>query len=179
MTAGVQELATEICYTANRSPQNLGLGLSQAESFAERSGGRLRLESKPGAGTTVKLCLPRAARERTTLPSPGLSAPADARTILLVDDDDVVREYIVEALEELNYTVQVARNAQEAIAHLGTASSHFDLLLTDMGCPERMATSSRTGSASTGGIGILFMSGQDATIFRRCTFIPRRIDQSP
>jgi CheY-like chemotaxis protein/nitrogen-specific signal transduction histidine kinase len=161
MTAGVQERATEICFTANRSPQNLGLGLSQAESFAERSGGRLRLESKPGAGTTVKLCLPRAARERTALPSPGLSAPADARTILLVDDDDVVREYIVEALEELNYTVQVARNAQEAIAHLGTASSHFDLLLTDMGLPGTDGHElAQEALKHRPGIGILFMSGQ-------------------
>jgi CheY-like chemotaxis protein len=161
MTAEVQNRATEICFTANRSHHNLGLGLSQAANFAERSGGGLRLLSEPGAGTIVHLYLPRSTGKRMIVSQAGTSANGDARSILLVDDDDVVREYIVEALEELNYTVQVARNAQEAIAHLELASPRVDLLLTDMVLPGTDGHElAQQALKRRPGIGILFMSGQ-------------------
>jgi CheY-like chemotaxis protein len=166
MTPEVRERATEICFTVNRSGRNLGLGLSQAARFAALSGGDLKLESEPGIGTKVELYFPRVVPK----PAAELSEPRIAKShsgsILLVDDDDDVREYIVEALQELNYTVAVARNAEEAVAQLEKVPSSFDLLLTDMLLPGSHGHElAREALKRCPTIGVLFMSGQGRDAF--------------
>src|SRR3954454_13886436 len=102
--------------------QGTGLGLSQVYGFVRQSGGIVRLESAPGQGTTVRLCLPQqepvnTAQGPNTAPAPGEAQPGQA--VLLVDDEDIVRAAVAERLRELGYRALEAANGPAALRHLG------------------------------------------------------------
>jgi signal transduction histidine kinase len=137
MTAEVQERAFEPFFTTKEQGKGTGLGLSQVYGFVRQSGGAVKLRSAPGQGTTVTLYLPRAATapaagtaEATTEPQ----APMRHASILVVDDDDDVRDLVVEMLEELGYRVTAAENGRAALDLL-SRNCAFDLLLADVAMP--------------------------------------------
>jgi PAS domain S-box-containing protein len=129
--------AAEPLFTTKGPGKGTGLGLSMVHGFVVQSGGALQLSSRPGAGTSVELWLPRTTdpvREAGT----GEAAPdapavpgAESLRILLVDDDPLVVEGTASMLEELGHvTVQAATSGEEALAML-RQDGNFDLLLTD------------------------------------------------
>ena len=128
--------ATEPFFTTKPPNQGTGLGLAMAKGFAEQSGGGLAIDSVPGAGTTVTLWLRQALGDivhKRADDVPSCIASAAAR-LLLVDDDDLVRETLTAQLEDLGLAVLVARDGAEALALL-EAGEVVDAMVSDMSMP--------------------------------------------
>jgi two-component system NtrC family sensor kinase len=136
MTSAVLERAFEPFFTTKQAGQGTGLGLSQVYGFVKQSGGHVKIYSEPGDGTTVKLYLRRYHGKVVVQEQ----APAElvrgkaSELILVVEDDEEVRLYIVETLAGLGYRVVDAKSGEDA---LGVLEQHRDLrlLLTDVVMP--------------------------------------------
>ena len=143
--------------------KDTGLGLSMVYGFAKQSGGSMQISSEPGHGTAVKLFFPRI---DTSQPSEArvadriLSPPAGGETILVVEDNDLVRSYVENELKELGYRVIAARNAPEALAIL-REPGEIDLLFTDVVMPGGMFGPELAKQAAKlrPGLEVLFTSG--------------------
>jgi len=136
MDAATLARAREPFFTTKQSGAGTGLGLSMAVGFAEQSGGALTIDSTRGKGTTVTLWLPRAVAEpvtRNQLELPAGMGREPAR-ILVVDDEDIIREVFAERLADAGYSVLVASNGAEALGLLA-AGEVVDLVLTDLSMP--------------------------------------------
>jgi signal transduction histidine kinase/CheY-like chemotaxis protein len=136
MTQETLERAFEPFYTTKEAGKGTGLGLSQVYGFIKQSHGHVKIYSEAGQGTTVKLYLPRHDGEE---PSDTAADDTDAQrgrgeTILVVEDDDGVRQYAAEILRDLNYQVIEAKDAISALRLLD-ANKRCDLLLTDVVLP--------------------------------------------
>lgn len=138
--------AFEPFFTTKAVGKGTGLGLSQVFGFARQSGGHVRIDSTPGEGTAVHLYLPGvempagqavAGNERSMLAQAGGNVPraAPGEHILVVEDEDRVRSFSVEALTELGYAVEAARNGPAALALIENGLRP-DLLFTDMVMPD-------------------------------------------
>jgi signal transduction histidine kinase len=116
-----------------------GLGLSMVYGFVKQSNGHIRIYSEEGHGTTVKLYLPRAAGVADQLPAEARTCGLEHgdETILIVEDDALVREYVVTQIGRLGYDALVASNAAEALVIIN-GSEHIDLLFTDVIIPGGM-----------------------------------------
>jgi signal transduction histidine kinase len=129
-------------FTTKPQGEGSGLGLAMVHGFVKQSGGHIRIYSEQGHGTTVKIYLPRATGDEkvAAVPAgkPARATPtAGARkdeTVLVVEDNDGVREYAVEVLEQLGYRVLAASDAKEALRLLSDGK-HVDLLFTDIVLP--------------------------------------------
>jgi PAS domain S-box-containing protein len=137
MSAETAARAFEPFFTTKTVGQGTGLGLSQVYGFVKQSGGHVKLYSEPGQGTTVKIYLPRLTREAqrgeaTLAPSIGKSL---GEVVLVVEDDDDVRAYIVEVLRELDYNVLEAPDSPTAVRIVEEQAGRIDLLLTDVVLP--------------------------------------------
>jgi signal transduction histidine kinase len=135
--------AFEPFFTTKPAGQGSGLGLAMVHGFVKQTGGHVRIYSEVGHGTTVKLYLPRLQKddedEIAAVPAPrpvSSAAPRAAarETILLVEDNDGVRDFARTVLEELGYTVLEAANAESALRILGEEPA-VDLLFTDVVLP--------------------------------------------
>jgi two-component system, cell cycle sensor histidine kinase and response regulator CckA len=124
-------------FTTKAVGQGTGLGLSTVYGIITQSGGRIEVESQPGAGTTVEVCLPRAdaAMEAPVPPLPRAEV-SGRQTILLVEDEDAVRLLIVRVLRRVGYHVLSARNGAEALLISSRHTQPIDLLLTDVVMPQ-------------------------------------------
>ncbi|MDB5592701.1 GAF domain-containing protein [Enterovirga sp.] len=125
-------------YTTKPIGQGTGLGLSMVYGFARQSEGHARIYSEPGQGTTVKIYLP---RHRGTVlaeePPPirtGAHPPGSGETVLVVEDEPVVRDLVVEVLHDLGYQALEAIDGPSGLAVL-QSGARVDLLVTDVGLP--------------------------------------------
>jgi PAS domain S-box-containing protein len=137
MTAEVLERALDPFFTTKPVGQGTGLGLSQVFGFVKQSGGHLKLYSRPGHGTTVKIYLPQLrAPAEPTMPEPARSSSLQARkeTILVVEDNDAVRSFTTDTLRDLGFNVIEAVDAAEALKILDRDGG-IDLLFSDIGLP--------------------------------------------
>jgi CheY-like chemotaxis protein len=119
-------------FTTKAIGKGTGLGLSMVYGFVKQSGGHIKIYSEEGYGTTIKLYLPRA-EGGGVAPLP-VSTPTIVRgneTLLVVEDDDLVRKYVITNLISLGYEIHTARNAAEAL-DLVRQGLGFDLLFTDV-----------------------------------------------
>ncbi len=126
--------ASEPFFTTKDVGKGTGLGLSMVHGLAAQSGGCFRLQSKVGEGTRAEIWLPRSAKSAlaSTCPTSDVTPPATAR-ILLVDDDDLVRQSTAALLEERGYEIVQAADGKTALEVL--AAHDFDLLITDLVMP--------------------------------------------
>jgi CheY-like chemotaxis protein len=137
MTKEIIAQAFDPFFTTKELGQGTGLGLSQVYGFVKQSDGHVKIYSEPGAGTTVRIYLPRLVGEPAVLDTPvnPVLAPEEGNeVILLVEDDEAVRELNVEMLRELGYRVLEASDGAEALALLERAPN-IHLLFTDIGLP--------------------------------------------
>jgi signal transduction histidine kinase len=141
MDANTVARAFEPFFTTKPVGKGTGLGLSQVYGFVKQSGGHVKIHSEPGMGTTVRIYLPRLlAGAVPVLAPPARPAPAGKRdeTILVVEDDDGVRQQSVESLRELGYRVLEARDGPSALQRLAE-HAEVDLLFTDVVLPGGMS----------------------------------------
>ncbi|HEX4737603.1 MAG TPA: PAS domain S-box protein [Allosphingosinicella sp.] len=135
MTEDVLSRAFEPFYTTKPVGKGTGLGLSQIHGFAAQSGGRAEIDSAPGAGTTIRLLLPRTGKTAVEA-RPAREAPAAraGATILVVEDNDHVRDFAMSLLDELGYRVLAAESAEEALV-LIERGEPIDVVFTDVVMP--------------------------------------------
>jgi nitrogen-specific signal transduction histidine kinase len=128
--------AFEPFFTTKEAGKGTGLGLSQVYGFMKQSGGHVKIYSEPGEGTTIKLYLPRREGDEAdiSIDSSEGSDRGQGETILIVEDDDGVRQYAAEILRDLNYQIIEAKDSATALRLLD-AEKQFDLLLTDVVLP--------------------------------------------
>jgi signal transduction histidine kinase/CheY-like chemotaxis protein len=139
MTAEVASRALEPFFTTKEVGKGTGLGLSMVYGFAQQSGGAMQIRSEPGQGTVVRLFFPRVGAPRVSAaPSAAQRATATGNeTVLVVEDDDMVRDYVEGELKALGYRVIVTRNGPAALARL-RGPEKIDLLFSDVVMPGGM-----------------------------------------
>lgn len=140
MTPEVLSRAFEPFFTTKESGKGTGLGLSMVYGFARQSGGFLRIDTRPGHGTRIGLCLPRnkAPTEQSAAPAVGDAlALGGNEHILVVDDEPLVRENVGNMLRRLGFRVSLAGTCDEALALL-SADMSVDLLFSDVVMPGDM-----------------------------------------
>ncbi len=137
--ASLLEKVFEPFYTTKDVGKGSGLGLSMVYGFVKQSNGHIRIYSEEGHGTTVKLYLPQAAGVADALPTEaGISEFVGGdESILIVEDDALVREYVVTQISRLGYDTLAANNAAEALAIIN-GPERIDLLFTDVIMPGGM-----------------------------------------
>lgn len=162
MPPEVAARAFEPFFTTKEPGKGTGLGLSMAFGFLKQSGGHLKIYSEVGHGTAMKIYLPRAeASEQAYAPtaaSPAMSARNEI--VLLVEDDNLVREHSERLLRGLGYKVLVADRASAALALLDSGAP-VDLLFTDVVMPGGMGGKELADRALKlrPGLPVLFTSG--------------------
>ncbi|MEQ9040024.1 MAG: PAS domain S-box protein [Silicimonas sp.] len=125
-------------FTTKEEGKGSGLGLSMVFGFVKQSGGHIRVYSEVGEGTSIKMYFPRsrARSERTTTERTGLKIYGGTETILVVEDDGSVREYVTAQIRALGYHVLEASAGIEALKILDKEA--IDLLFTDVVMPGGM-----------------------------------------
>jgi len=111
-----------------------GLGLSMVYGFVKQSDGHVKIYSEAGKGTTVRIYLPRAMADEQVAERVVDHVTGGAETILLVEDDDAVRETSAELLRDLGYRVLLARDGQSGLAVV-ESGVEIDLVFTDVVMP--------------------------------------------
>ncbi|TCT02618.1 PAS domain-containing protein [Aquabacter spiritensis] len=163
MTPEVLERAFDPFFTTKPIGQGTGLGLSMIYGFARQSEGFSKIYSEVGKGTTVKLYLPRhwsaAESEASAVPEPNPDHDGAGQTIMVVEDETVVRGLILEVLRDLGYRTIEAADGPAALELL-RAGHTIDLLVTDIGLPgvngRQVADAARIGRPD---LKVLFMTG--------------------
>jgi PAS domain S-box-containing protein len=136
MTPEVQARLFEPFFTTKEVGKGTGLGMATVYGIVARSGGSVSVSSEIGKGTSFKVYLPRAeaADMVTQAPAPAAPARAGTQTVLVVEDEDGLRELAKRLLLRQGYIVLVAANADEAV-RLFEANQSIDVLLTDVVMP--------------------------------------------
>jgi two-component system NtrC family sensor kinase len=161
MSPETVEKAFEPFFTTKETGKGTGLGLSQVYGFMKQSGGHVKIYSERGEGTTIKLYLPRHDGDDATIPQTddGGSDRGSGETILIVEDDDGVRQYASEILRDLNYNILEAKDSATAMRLLD-ADKPFDLLLTDVVLPGKNGRELATEIENRRpGTKVIFMTG--------------------
>jgi PAS domain S-box-containing protein len=137
MASDVLEKVFEPFFTTKPMGQGTGLGLSMVYGFVKQSNGQVRIDSRPGEGTTVRLFLP--AAETVEIEDEEsvqeIATRGRGETILVVEDDQSVRLLVREVLEELGYAAIEAPEAEAAIPIL-SSRRQLDLMISDVGLPD-------------------------------------------
>ncbi|MFC0240208.1 PAS domain S-box protein [Rhodopseudomonas telluris] len=137
MSEEVVARAFDPFFTTKPLGQGTGLGLSMIYGFAQQSHGHAGITSRLGEGTSVTLYLPREYSEVAARPAPAAPAhefAARGETVLVIEDEAVVRGVIVEMLRDHGYTVREAIDGPSGLAKLQQGGT-IDLLLSDIGLP--------------------------------------------
>ncbi len=137
MAPDVLARATEPFFSTKPVGKGTGLGLAQVYGIARQSGGTLRIQSEEGAGTIIRLLLPRATGDEEQVETdPARAVDRGGGTgarILVVDDDADVREFLADALISLGHQVEMLSGAEAALAAM--AGGPPDLMLVDFAMP--------------------------------------------
>jgi signal transduction histidine kinase/CheY-like chemotaxis protein len=164
MDSETLERAFEPFFTTKGVGRGTGLGLSQVYGFVLQSKGYVRIDSEIGQGTTVKIYLPRLAgpeaAKRKPTESFGIVGSGSGEAILLVEDNDDLRDYSADALREMGYSVSQAGNAADALS-IVKGDARIDLLFTDIVLPGGMDGRQLAAAARKlrPGLKVLFTTG--------------------
>jgi len=137
MSPSVRARVFEPFFTTKEVGKGSGLGLSQVLGFAKQSNGGVRIDTVEGQGTSIRIFLPRSdlAEDRADIAAEQIGADPDfPARILLVDDDDAVRQVVADMLRELHYDVLESGSAGAAFDVL-ESNRAIDLLLLDFAMP--------------------------------------------
>jgi PAS domain S-box-containing protein len=138
MPQDVLDKVFEPFFTTKEVGKGTGLGLSMVYGFVKQSGGHIRIYSEVGHGTTIKLYLPPARGQVEAAPAATSSLSLGNETILVVEDDALVRNFVIAQLQSLGYCPVGAANGPAAL-NLIEGGQAFDLLFTDVIMPGGMS----------------------------------------
>ena len=162
MTREVRAHLFEPFFTTKPPGVGTGLGLATVYAIVQQSRGFVQVESEPGEGTTVHICLPRVAAPELAAPASESTGPArpGGETILLVEDDEPVRKIAALFLEANGYHILQADCGPAALKVAAEHTAPIDLLLSDVVMPEMGGGElARRMTEVRPGIKVLFMSG--------------------
>ncbi|NNU82081.1 PAS domain S-box protein [Halovulum dunhuangense] len=139
MPPDVAERAFEPFFTTKGPGVGTGLGLSTVYGFAQQSGGTALIESRPGAGTTIRIYLPRAEQhaQAEEAPRPDPSPRGRGEHILVVEDDSQLRQHVADAIRKMGYRVSTAERADRALGIL-EGNDPVDAIFSDIALPGGM-----------------------------------------
>jgi len=151
-------------YTTKAAGDGTGLGLSIVYGFIKQSGGYIHVYSEEGHGTVFRIYLPRvqAQNGEAQIATPSSDPlPLGSETILVVEDDDEVRNVVVSMLERLGYKVMAAQNGRMALEVLKRDHKNINLMFVDIVMPEGMngVELAKKAQEYYPGIKVLFTSG--------------------
>jgi PAS domain S-box-containing protein len=165
MSRETQAMIFEPFFTTKPSGEGTGLGLSTVYGIVQQSHGFITVESEPGRGATFRIFLPRLPEGRAAALPPEPAGPGPERrqrrlTVLVVEDDDSVRQLTRRVLDQYGFTVEEARNGLEALELLGREGRRVDVMVSDvvmpgMGGPALIAEVRRRWPV----LPVLFLSG--------------------
>jgi two-component system, cell cycle sensor histidine kinase and response regulator CckA len=165
MSPEVLSRVFEPFFTTKESGKGTGLGLATVYGIVKQSGGNITVYSEVGNGTTFKIYLPLSQEYATKPEEMVLNAivPNGKETILLVEDEDSLREVISDYLRNRGYTILVASEPESAIAAAESAAQSIDLLLTDVILPGSSGVQlAQRLTASHPKMRVLYVSGYTA-----------------
>ena len=175
MTPEVLMRAVQPFFTTKEVGKGSGLGLSMVYGFAKQSGGHMKIYSEAGHGCTVRLYLPRYVGA-LEVPAEAVRAPpaGGSETILVVEDDELVRTYVVGQLKTLGYSILEAKDGPTALA-LIAGGRRIDLLFSDVMLPGGLLGPQLLEQARghVPGLRALLTSG-----YSEATVLPRQLDSS-
>jgi len=162
-------------FTTKPIGEGTGLGLSMVHGFVRQSGGQVRVQSKPGEGTTMCLYLPRHFGDvvhEVVEPGP-VPEPGSGETVLIIDDESTVRMLMSDTLSETGYAVLEAQDGPSGLRIL-QSDARVDLLITDVGLPRGMNGRQVADAARQlrPGLKVLFVTGFVETAAIRAGQLP-------
>ena len=163
MSREVLARAFEPFFTTKEPGKGSGLGLSQIHGLAHQSGGTVRLRSELGEGTEVQIYLPRTAdavRHEAAAGTAEDTPHQPAATVLIVDDQEDIREVLTAQLEGLGHRVLAAANGRAALVFFEPGAEPVDLLIADYAMPGMTGLElANTIRADRPGLGIIMITG--------------------
>ncbi len=162
MTPEVREHLFEPFFTTKEVGEGTGLGLATVYGIVTQAGGQIAVETAPGVGTTFRIYLPAVAdqpEDRSDPPSSD-AAPGGHEVILVLEDEQDVRELAVRMLDRLGYTVLAAANGAAGLQMARSSARPVDLVLADVVMPDTRAVDFvRTLRGENPLVRVLYMSG--------------------
>ncbi len=172
ITPDVMPRIFEPFFTTKEVGKGSGLGLSTVYGVVKQSGGCVTVSSEPDKGASFGIYVPRASEfpERRTPTPPAAASSTGTETILLVEDEAIVRDLVCEFLSESGYVVLSAASGTDAIKMIAEQPNPIDLLITDVVMPEMSGPElANILRRARGEMSVLYMSGytDDAVLVRR------------
>ena len=160
MDAETQKRIFEPFFTTKALGKGTGLGLSTVYGIVKQSGGHIWVYSEPGNGTTFKIYLPRVEEMVEVVAESSEEWGRGSETVLLVEDEEMVRELAREILQSSGYKVIAAANGEDAQRICNESLPKLDLIITDVVMPQMSGRElAENISLLRPGIRILYMSG--------------------
>jgi PAS domain S-box-containing protein len=177
MDAEVQNHLFEPFYTTKERGKGTGLGLSTVYGAVQMAGGHIRLTSEPGRGTSFRIYVPRAveAAAATGPADPAGRLPGGTETVLVVEDESVVRDLVSRVLRGQGYAVLEAERGADALAICEQRPGAIDLVVTDIVMPGGMSgrdLAERIGTLPSAPRVLLISGYEDRSHDRAATGIP-------
>ncbi len=153
-------------FTTKETGKGTGLGLATVYGIIKQNEGFINVYSEPGRGTTFKIYIPRSLEEGEAIkPVEEALITSGTGTVLLVEDDDMVRKITTEMLQAIGYTTLSARTPIEALSFCRNADTRIDLVITDVIMPQFSGKElSDRIKAIRPGAKVLFMSGYSTNV---------------
>ncbi len=155
-------------FTTKESGRGTGLGLSTVQAIVRENEGAIRVQSEPGKGTTFRLFFAELPGVASPTPprSPEPEPPGGTESVLVVEDDALVRDFLFTCLGGAGYPVQVATTAEQGIAVLESGEARVDLVVTDIVLPNASGLELvRRARELRPGIPVLMISGYSEALF--------------
>ncbi len=170
MAPALQARVFEPFFTTKPVGQGTGLGLAQVYGFCQRAGGAACLESRPGEGTTVRLCFP-AARSNLASPAAGPAESHDPLTgihVLLAEDNPGVAGATAEVLDSMGCSVEHVDSADAALDRVASSTGRIDVLISDVVMPGALdgIDLAMRARALRPSLAVIVMSGYSASLER-------------